>query len=248
MTTYTPHKWVIIEITTPDYSAKKVFAGWHGGFANGDSWRVSSGIVDIDTTDDTYTMKTETGSFYVCYKENEGFSLYMSEVYQTFIDSIDGMGEIKIISSEDFFNKSEAKMTHPFEEVRRFMLAGDQDVTGNDTKLAHLYANLVEEEVAEFWSGTENNDAIETLDGICDAIWVLVGYAHAKGWNVVGAFEEVARSNMSKVDIESGKLLKRADGKILKAEGYFKPNLAPFVRKIGDEPKPENIVMGLGEE
>ena len=48
MTTYTPHKWVIIEITTPDYSAKKVFAGWHGGFANGDSWRVSSGIVDIE--------------------------------------------------------------------------------------------------------------------------------------------------------------------------------------------------------
>lgn len=139
-------------------------------------------------------------------------------------------------------------MTHPFEEVRRFMLAGDQDVTGNDPKLAELYADLVKEEITEFWTGIENNDDIETLDGICDTIVVLVGYAYARGWNIRDAFSEVTRSNMSKVDVESGKLLKRADGKVLKPASFSPPNLAPFVRKISDAPKPENIVMGLGEE
>ena len=61
-------------------------------------------------------------------------------------------------------------------------------------------------------------------------------------------FDEVARSNMSKVDKGTGKLLKRADGKVLKPDTYSPPDLTPFVRKIGDQPKPEHIVMGLGEE
>ena len=137
---------------------------------------------------------------------------------------------------------------HPFEQVRKFMLAGDQDVTGQNPKQAELYANLVEEESQEFWSGILKNDDIETLDGIADTIWVLVGYAHSRGWNIIGAFDEVARSNMSKVDKASGKLLKRADGKVLKPDTYSPPDLKPFVRRIGDEPKPENIIMGLGEE
>lgn len=69
-----------------------------------------------------------------------------------------------------------------------------------------------------------------------------------QGIYIIGAFDEVARSNMSKVDIESGKLLKRADGKVLKPDTYSPPNLTPYVRKLSDPPKPENIVMGLGEE
>lgn len=139
-------------------------------------------------------------------------------------------------------------MTHPFEEVRRFMIAGDQVVDGTDVKLSTLYETLVEEESQEFRSGIENKDDIETLDGICDTIWVLVGYAHSKGWNIRGAFEEVVRSNMSKVDDKSGKLLKRADGKVLKPDTYSPPDLTPFVRLPGTEPKPEHMIMGLGEE
>jgi predicted HAD superfamily Cof-like phosphohydrolase len=137
---------------------------------------------------------------------------------------------------------------HPFEHVRKFMLAGDQNVTGTDPKQAELYANLVKEEIQEFWSGIENNDDVEIIDGIADTIWVLAGYAHSRGWNLIGAFEEVARSNMSKVDKESGKLLKRADGKVLKPDTYSPPDLERYTRRVGDAPKPEDIVMGLGEE
>jgi len=118
---------------------------------------------------------------------------------------------------------------HPFQLVRRFMLAGDQDVQGLDPKQAELYANLVKEEIQEFWEGIENKDDVETIDGIADTIWVLVGYAHSRGWNIMGAFEEVARSNMSKVDSTSGKLLKREDGKVLKPETYSPPDLKEFI-------------------
>ena len=137
---------------------------------------------------------------------------------------------------------------HPFEHVRKFMLAGDQCIDGTDTKAAELYDNLVKEETDEFWDGIRNGDDIETLDAICDSIWVLVGYAHTRGWNIIGAFEEVARSNMSKVDTSSGKLLKREDGKIIKDDGYSPPDLACFVRPPSRMPKYEHIMMGDTEE
>ncbi|EEX75289.1 hypothetical protein [Leptotrichia hofstadii] len=41
------------------------------------------------------------------------------------------------------------------------------------------------------------------------------------------AFEEVHRSNMSK--LENGKAIFRKDGKILKGKNYFRPNLKKFI-------------------
>ena len=41
------------------------------------------------------------------------------------------------------------------------------------------------------------------------------------------AFEEVHKSNMSK--LENGKAIFREDGKILKGKNYFKPNLKQFI-------------------
>lgn len=43
----------------------------------------------------------------------------------------------------------------------------------------------------------------------------------------VKAFEEVHRSNMSK--LENGKAVFREDGKILKGKNYFRPNLKQFI-------------------
>lgn len=44
------------------------------------------------------------------------------------------------------------------------------------------------------------------------------------------AFEEVHRSNMSK--LQDGKAIFRSDGKILKGADYFRPNLEPFVNEL----------------
>ena len=43
----------------------------------------------------------------------------------------------------------------------------------------------------------------------------------------VRAFEEIHRSNMSK--LENGKAIFREDGKILKGKNYFRPNLKQFI-------------------
>lgn len=137
---------------------------------------------------------------------------------------------------------------HPFENVRRFMTAGHQDVTGESNETAELYLTLIEEEMGEFWNGVYAKNDQEILDGICDSIWVLAGYAHARGWNLIGAFNEVARSNLSKVDKASGMILKNESGKIIKPETYSPPELTPFLRRICDQPNPEFMVMGLGED
>lgn len=53
--------------------------------------------------------------------------------------------------------------------------------------------------------------------------------AHKYGWDFDGAFNEVARTNMLKVDPETGKVRKREDGKVLKPEGWAPPDLSSFV-------------------
>ncbi|CAB4127484.1 NTP pyrophosphohydrolase, DR2231-like [uncultured Caudovirales phage] len=118
---------------------------------------------------------------------------------------------------------------HPFEHVRRFMIAGDQSIDNSNDQQNDLYIELIKEELQELWDGIERNDNIETIDAICDVTWVMVGYALSRGWDIKGAFDEVARSNMSKVDKVSGKLLKREDGKVLKPETYSPPDLTHYI-------------------
>lgn len=48
------------------------------------------------------------------------------------------------------------------------------------------------------------------------------------GVNLQGAWDEVIRSNMSKTDPESGKIIKRADGKILKPDSFSPANFEQF--------------------
>lgn len=79
-------------------------------------------------------------------------------------------------------------------------------------------------------------DKVALLDGVCDLIWVTYGLGHSFCWNVDEAFEEVNRSNMSKV-WPDGEVHKNEDGKILKHPDTFKePKLKKFVEE-GDRIK-----------
>jgi hypothetical protein len=106
LNTYTPDRWVILEIKTPAECVYKILAGWRGGFASGDSWRLSSAIVDSDTWESGYAFVNESGSKYVCFTESEGMTMYMSEIYQQFEDSATGKGEIKIVAAEEFLKSA----------------------------------------------------------------------------------------------------------------------------------------------
>ncbi|AUR94756.1 NTP pyrophosphohydrolase-like domain [Vibrio phage 1.198.B._10N.286.54.F4] len=73
----------------------------------------------------------------------------------------------------------------------------------------------------------ENCDKEALLDALVDQIVTAVGVGHMMRMDVLGALEEINRSNFSK--FEDGKPVFDANGKITKGKDYVKPNLEKFV-------------------
>ena len=114
-------------------------------------------------------------------------------------------------------------MNQMYNDVATFIEACDQQKNVNNQ---FLYRDLVKEEYDEF---IHAKDMEEELDACMDMIWVILGYCYMRGYNVNGAWEEVARSNLSKIDALTGKVHKREDGKVLKPEGWTPPDLLRFL-------------------
>ena len=118
-------------------------------------------------------------------------------------------------------------MQQELNKVKEFMTASGQAInvvpTIPDEATRDLRYNMLIEEVSELHYATTHIDA---LDAITDILYVLLGTAHAYGLagKVEAAFNEVHRSNMTKV-MPDGKVLKREDGKIIKPPTYEPPNL-----------------------
>ena len=111
-------------------------------------------------------------------------------------------------------------------DVAKFLSACDQTPSEDN---AMLYHKLINEEYNEFIDARFAKDEVETLDACMDMIWVILGYCHMKGYDVEGAWNEVARSNLAKIDAATGKVVKREDGKVLKPEGWTAPKLDTFI-------------------
>ncbi len=77
---------------------------------------------------------------------------------------------------------------------------------------------------------TSGVDLIEAADACGDLDYVVQGTNLAYGFPAARVVEEIHRSNMSKLDA-NGKPIYRADGKVLKGPGYFKPDIAKVLRK-----------------
>ena len=116
-----------------------------------------------------------------------------------------------------------------FEDQRKFMLVSGQDVDKYNENQYNLYYNLIQEEVQELTDAFNADDKVEVLDAILDIIVVATGMAYSAGFDIEGGWDEVIRSNMSKVDPETGKVLKRDDGKVLKPSSFSSPDLNPFI-------------------
>jgi predicted HAD superfamily Cof-like phosphohydrolase len=121
---------------------------------------------------------------------------------------------------------------NPFRDQEKFMRACDQSVDGSDELQYKMYCDLIEEEYNdEFKAALANGDRIEQLDALIDILVVTIGAIHSAGFDAEGAWKEVMRTNFSKIDIKTGKVRKREDGKVLKPLGWTPPNLAPFTKK-----------------
>lgn len=80
--------------------------------------------------------------------------------------------------------------------------------------------------------GIENMDSKEkaaVLDALCDQIVTAIGVGYMMGFDMAGALDEVNKSNWSK--FKDGVPVFDENGKIAKADGYFKPNLTKFLKE-----------------
>ena len=112
------------------------------------------------------------------------------------------------------------------------MRACDQTPGGAiDEQQYALYRKLIAEEVHELHEAVEDNDRVEQLDALIDILVVTIGALHSMGADVEGAWQEVIRSNLAKIDATTGKVIKREDGKVLKPEGWKPPDLTGYLTR-----------------
>lgn len=125
-------------------------------------------------------------------------------------------------------------MEKQISQVKEFQLAFGQGVEESnfiiESSRAVLRQNILQEEVNELWDASIQGDIVEVADAIIDCMYILLGTAHEFGIadRLVACFNEVHRSNMSKLDV-NGKPVYRADGKVIKGEFYSKPDLASII-------------------
>lgn len=103
--------------------------------------------------------------------------------------------------------------------------------TISDEKTNALRINLLAEELEELKEALEQGDLVETLDALIDLQYVLDGAFLSFGMQSLKtpAFDEVHRSNMSKLGADGKPIVRPEDGKILKGPDYFKPDIKQFL-------------------
>ena len=124
-------------------------------------------------------------------------------------------------------------MSKVFTDVEVFLRAVGQTpppFNADESDQSRLYAKLIAEEYAEFMESIIDNDDPEKADACFDMIWVIVGYMRSRGWDCEGIWDEGAKSNLSKIDPDTGFVKRREDGKILKPEGWNPPDFTKFVK------------------
>jgi len=118
-----------------------------------------------------------------------------------------------------------------FEKVRLFMKTFGQEVKTNPSlstnKINDLRISLINEELDEFKEAIKNDNIKEVADALTDILYVTYGAGHAFGIDLDKCFEEVQRSNMSKLG-KDGKPIYNEHGKVMKGPDYFKPDLTKF--------------------
>ena len=88
------------------------------------------------------------------------------------------------------------------------------------------------EELDEYLEACKKEDKVAILDALTDQLYILYGTILRHGMQdiIIKAFDEVNRSNLSKLD-ENGQRIVREDGKILKSAKYRKPELKQFINE-----------------
>jgi predicted HAD superfamily Cof-like phosphohydrolase len=102
----------------------------------------------------------------------------------------------------------------------------------SEADILTLRYKLMREENEEYLEAAQNGDIVEIADALGDQLYILCGtiLKHGLQHKIAEVFEEIQRSNMSKLDAD-GKPIYREDGKVLKSELYFKPDIRSILDK-----------------
>ena len=114
-----------------------------------------------------------------------------------------------------------------FFKVKKFMQKFKQEVKSKpsfpDDNIIKLRINLIKEELSELEEALNEKNIEETADALTDILYVTYGAGHAFGIDLDKCFDEVQKSNMSKLD-KFGNPIYNDQGKVMKGPLYFKPN------------------------
>tara|TARA_Y100001960_G_scaffold247471_1_gene262750 strand:+ start:291 stop:638 length:348 start_codon:yes stop_codon:yes gene_type:complete len=97
-------------------------------------------------------------------------------------------------------------------------------------KTNSLRLSLIQEELDELTKAIKEKDILEVADALTDILYVTYGAGHSFGINLDKCFDEVQKSNMSKLG-KDGKPIYNENGKVMKGPDYFKPDLSKFLIK-----------------
>ncbi len=113
-----------------------------------------------------------------------------------------------------------------------FQIGNASEMTLISEKDYTLRYNLIKEENEEYLEACKNGDLQEIADALGDQLYILFGtiLKHGLQHKIEEVYDEIHRSNMSKLD-ENGQPIFREDGKILKSNLYFKPNIKSVLDK-----------------
>ena len=117
--------------------------------------------------------------------------------------------------------------------LKKFMQKFKQEVKSKpsfpDDNIIKLRINLIKEELLELEEALNEKNIEETADALTDILYVTYGAGHAFGIDLDKCFDEVQKSNMSKLG-HDGKPIYNDQGKVMKGPKYFKPNLNKFIK------------------
>tara|TARA_B100000780_G_scaffold261406_1_gene213827 strand:+ start:17 stop:388 length:372 start_codon:yes stop_codon:yes gene_type:complete len=120
-----------------------------------------------------------------------------------------------------------------FQSVKKFMQTFGQEVKDKtefpNEKTVQLRCDLIKEELEELNQAIKDKDMKEVADALTDILYVTYGAGHAFGVDLDKCFDEVQRSNMSKLGADN-KPIYNENGKVMKGPNYFKPNLKKFLK------------------
>ncbi len=113
----------------------------------------------------------------------------------------------------------------------RMATSPTMSISPEEMELRH---SLMAEENDEYLQAAREGNMVEVADALGDMLYILCGTIISHGMQdvIADVFSTIQDSNMSKLGAD-GKPIFRADGKVLKGPGYFKPDIAGILDRAG---------------